>query len=78
MKIVFERKKCIGCGTCAGLCPKHWELNEGGKAQLKDSQLNPKTGNQELEVAELGCNQEAADSCPVECIYIIKKPDVKS
>lgn len=74
MKIIFERKKCIDCGTCAALCPKHWEMSKENKARLKDAEHNPKTNNEELEVKEVGCIQEAADSCPVECIYIIKKP----
>ncbi len=78
MKVIFERKQCIGCGTCAALCPKYWEMGEGDKARLKDAEVNPKTNNKELEVEEIGCNQEAADSCPVECIYIIKKSDAKT
>ncbi len=78
MKIVFERKKCIGCGSCQALCPQYWEITKDERAHLKDSEKNPKTGNEEIEVEEVGCIQEAADSCPVECIYIIKKPDAKA
>ncbi len=73
MKIILERTKCIGCGACAGLCPKYFELIEDGKSQLKGSEKNQKTGNYELELDEPECVNEAADSCPVECIYILEK-----
>lgn len=72
MKIVQEHKKCIGCGTCVGLCPKFWEMGEDGKAYLKGGIKNPKTGNYELEVKEVDCNKDAEYSCPVQIIHIIK------
>lgn len=70
MKVIHEREKCIGCGSCAALCPDYWEMAEDGKSTLKNSQSNSKTGNYELEVEKAKCNQEAADSCPVRCIHI--------
>lgn len=72
MKIILEREKCIGCGSCQALCPKYWELLEDGKTHLKNSKKNPDTGNEELEITTLECNQEVADACPVQCIQIIK------
>ena len=70
MKIVQEHEKCIGCGSCAAICPKYWEISDDGKAKIVGSK---KVGaNYELEVDKLGCNQEAADACPVQCIKIIK------
>ncbi|HJN62106.1 MAG TPA: ferredoxin [Candidatus Parcubacteria bacterium] len=71
-KIIFEREKCIGCGSCAALCPKYWEMAEDGKSNLKGSKNNEKTSNEELEIEELGCNQDAVDSCPVQIIHINK------
>jgi len=71
MKIIHEKEKCIGCGSCVALCPKFWEMAEDGKASLLNSKKNPKTGNDELEVQKIGCNQEAADACPVQCIHIV-------
>lgn len=70
MKIILERKKCIGCGSCAAVCPKFWEMAEDGLAKLKGGKTNSKTGNDELEVKAVDCNQEAADSCPVQIIKI--------
>jgi len=72
MKIVFERDKCIGCGSCGAVCPRNWELNEDGKSKLLDSKLNPETKNHEKEIEKIECNQEAADSCPVQCIHIVE------
>jgi ferredoxin len=72
MKIVHEKEKCIGCGSCVALCPEYWEIGEDGKAHLLGSKINPQTGNGELEVENISCNQKAADICPVQCIKIIK------
>jgi len=71
-KIIHERSKCIGCGVCVALCPKYWEMAEDGKSRVLGSKISPKTGNSELEIKKIDCNQEAADSCPVLCIRIIK------
>lgn len=72
MKIIHQKSKCIGCGSCVALCSKFWEMAEDGKSHLKGSKENPQTGNDELELEKGECNQEAADSCPVQCIRIEK------
>jgi len=58
-KIEYNKDECIGCGACAAQCD-NWEL-EGDKAKPKKIQLN-----------NIGCNQDAADGCPVNCIKIVK------
>ena len=70
MKIIHEREKCIGCGSCSAVCPKYWEMADDGKVKFLGAKTNPKSGNYELEIEEVGCNQDAADSCPVQCIHI--------
>lgn len=70
-KIVQERERCLGCGSCAAMCPKYWKMAGDGKSILVGSEKNPK-GDYELEVEEVGCNREAADACPVEIIHIIE------
>ncbi|MBZ9569731.1 ferredoxin [Patescibacteria group bacterium] len=72
MKIILEREKCIGCGSCAALCPKYFEMAEDGKTKLLDSKKNPEGGNDELEIEKNECAQEAADACPVQIIRIVK------
>jgi ferredoxin len=71
MKIVQEHAKCIGCGSCAALCSKYWEISDDGKSAPIGSKKDPK-GNYELEIKQIECNQDAADACPVQCIKIIK------
>lgn len=70
-KIIQEREKCIGCGSCAALCPKYWEMAEDGKSTLIGSEKNNE-GNFELGVEDVACNQEAADACPVQIIRIVQ------
>ena len=63
-KIEMVEGECIGCGLCASLCPDNWETVE------KDGQLKAKPKNTEIE--ELGCNRDAAEQCPVNCIHIVE------
>lgn len=67
-KIELDRDNCIGCGTCAALCPENWELQEDGKTQYKKAEITDK---------ELECNKQAADSCPVNVIHIIDEKGKK-
>lgn len=59
-KIEIDKEKCIGCGTCAATC-NNFELEEG-KAKAKETEVN-----------DIGCNQEAADACPVQAIKVTKE-----
>lgn len=68
MKIIQERSKCIGCGSCAAVCPKYFDMAEDGLANVKDGQ---KAGdNMELEIDAPGCAAEAVEICPVQIIKI--------
>lgn len=60
--IKVDRECCIGCGSCASICPENFKIDEEGKSRCKSQ-----------EVEELGCNQQAADACPANCIAIEKK-----
>ena len=62
-KVKIEQKLdlCIGCGACAAVCPDNWEM-VGDKSKPKKTELS-----------DVGCNQAAADACPVQCILIKKK-----
>ncbi len=67
-KIVFEREKCIGCGACVSVCPSFWETSNDGKVDLKEGV--EEDGNFKREMEDAGCNQEASQSCPVQCIHV--------
>lgn len=65
IKVKFNKEDCIGCGMCAEECPSNWSVKEtpdGRKAKPRS-----------LTLASVGCNQRAADSCPVGAIEIVKK-----
>ena len=54
-----NQDKCIGCGTCASMCPEVFELNSDGKAVVKSG-------------ADLEKNKEkiaeVISSCPTKAI----------
>jgi ferredoxin len=58
-KPVVNEDACEGCGTCEEMCPEVFKVGDDGKAQV----IGPDKCNT--------CNcQEAADTCPVQCITI--------
>ncbi len=71
MKIILEKKKCISCGSCEALDPKHFKLDKNHKCTLLKGK-NIKDDIYELEVNEIGQAQDAADACPAQCIHIEK------
>ena len=58
-KIKYDKDKCIGCGACT-ICD-NWQLKDGKAHPLK------------TELEEIGCNQDAVESCPVKIITIQKE-----
>lgn len=63
-KIEYVESECNGDGVCAGLCSENWEMVE------RDGRLKAKPKN--IETDELGCNMDAAEQCPANCIHIIE------
>jgi len=58
-KIEINKETCIGCGACTAQCD-NFEM-DGDKAKAKKAVVD-----------SIGCNQEAADICPVTAIKIKK------
>ncbi|MFH2027699.1 MAG: ferredoxin [Nanoarchaeota archaeon] len=58
-KVEVDKDSCIGCGACTSC--DNFEISDDNKASPK-----------EKEVEDIGCNQEAADICPVDAIKITK------
>lgn len=71
MRITHERQKCIGCGACAVVCSKFFEMGEDGRSLLKGGKENAENGIFELEIDEVSCAKDAVMSCPVEIIKIV-------
>lgn len=57
-KIKVNQETCIGCGSCASICPKGFKMINGKAKEVKAS------------VAKITCEKDAADSCPVNAISI--------
>ncbi len=72
MRITLNKDKCIGCGNCAAVCPKFFEMAEDGKSSLKGKKTKPEKQIEELIILKPECAQEAVDSCPVQAISLEK------
>ena len=57
-KVVLDEECCIGCGSCAELCPDVFEMDEEAE---KANVIKPEGGDET-------CIDEAISTCPVECI----------
>jgi len=70
----YERKACIGAGTCAAVADKYWVMKDDGKADLKGSkETEDKVFERFIEESELAENKMAAEGCPSLCIHVINK-----
>jgi len=65
-KVTHEQNLCIGCQACVEICTD-WKM-EGDLAVLQGGKYEGDNG--EKEISELGDHQEAAETCPVNCIHV--------
>ena len=71
IKIIHYRKKCIGCGICYELQPKHWRLSrKDGKANLLGATVK-KEIHQLSSAAPLHISLFIAKACPVNAIKVV-------
>lgn len=70
-----NKPECIGCGACAAVAPEFWVMNENdNKSDIKDSKLLENGWEErEIEEKDLAINKDAAESCPVNVIHILKE-----
>ncbi|HEY8804410.1 MAG TPA: ferredoxin, partial [Clostridium sp.] len=61
MKGFVDKDTCIGCGLCASLCPNVFKMNDEGKAEASES---------EIEENLIDDAKEAETECPVDAITL--------
>jgi ferredoxin len=59
-KVTIDTDECIGCETCVELCPDIFTFDED---EMKAYVIESYDG-------DLACAEEAAASCPTECITV--------
>lgn len=57
MAITVDKETCIGCGTCAALCPETFQMSDDGKSDV-------------ISQSDAECAKNAAQSCPVQAIKV--------
>lgn len=72
IKIIHDRKKCIGCGSCVAICPNFFILNENdGLANLIEGKEVKGRFEREVNKIDRYFN-EVINTCPVGIIKIKK------
>lgn len=73
IKIIQKVSDCIGCTTCATLCPETWEMKKQ-KAHLKNTVFSEQKEEvtKDLDLNEIKKHENAEQSCPVNCIKLLK------
>ncbi|HLC95020.1 MAG TPA: ferredoxin [Patescibacteria group bacterium] len=72
ISLCHKRDDCIGCGMCAMIAPRHWQMNtEDGKVDLVGGEWK---GNEfvvaKIDEDESALNKQAADACPTGVIRL--------
>jgi len=70
-KIIYYRKKCIGCGICHERHPGQWRMSrKDGKANLIGSVVNKET-HIKVAPASPAMALLIANSCPAKAIRVL-------
>lgn len=69
-KIIHDKENCIGCGACAAIDSKNWEMSDDGKSKLKGGKAVKGKEEKSFPDSELGKHKETAEACPVNVIHI--------
>jgi len=71
-KVIHNKPECIGCGTCAALCPKYWEMDyDNNKANLlKSKEISGSKQERKIDKKDMESVKEAAEACPAGVIEV--------
>ncbi len=67
--VEIDQEGCIGCGSCYALCPKVFEDDGSGTAQLVEKFRTEGAGKGEVK-DDIDCVETAENSCPVNVISV--------
>lgn len=74
MKVIIDRDKCIGAAPCIAVAPNVFELDDEGKAFVKDEAKNATDDDGKIRIKTDSADDEtiktAAESCPVQAIIV--------
>ena len=59
MKVIVDKERCIGCGSCVNICEEVFSFDDEGFAEAKDEEIIP-----ELEEEVM----DAVNGCPTVAI----------
>ncbi len=78
-KVVHEIDVCIGCGACAAVADRLWDMDSAsGKARLKEGKkVEGNKTEKEFEDVDMPDFKTSAESCPVNCIHVFDKSGKK-
>ena len=69
--IAHKRDDCVGCGSCALICPRRWRMNSAdGKSDLVGGVRKGDFVVAQIDETELEDNRRAAEACPVGIIRL--------
>lgn len=72
IKIIYDKKACIGAGECESVSKGYWHVENDGKASLKGAVLKDDKYELILDEADFTKQNMVAKSCPIGAIKIIK------
>lgn len=58
MKVVVDRRRCMGMGACESLAPEHFEVHDDGQVMLLRESVADES-RMDVEAAVEGCPTEA-------------------
>lgn len=71
VRIVFHRKKCIGCNGCVEAAPNRWRVSKkDGRCNLIEGEAKKGIYRALVNEDEYSQNLRAAANCPVKIIQV--------